>query len=144
MPEHAALLEVWECSVRASHSFLTKEDLGYYKSILPTFFPDLVLFCIKDDSGQILGFTASKDGSLEMLFVRDSHQGMGIGSKLLLHAKKELKISRVDVNLQNQAAAAFYYKHGFEEYRRSDSDSFGKPYPILHLRLQVWPADGII
>jgi putative acetyltransferase len=41
----------------------------------------------------------------------------------------------VDVNEQNEQAVGFYLKMGFQVEGRSDEDGFGKPYPLLHMRL---------
>jgi len=40
----------------------------------------------------------------------------------------------VDVNEQNQQAVGFYRRLGFEVEGRSEVDSMGKPFPLLHLR----------
>ncbi len=39
------------------------------------------------------------------------------------------------MNEQNEQAVGFYLKMGSEVEGRSEHDGFGKPYPLLHLRL---------
>jgi len=41
-----------------------------------------------------------------------------------------------DVNVQNSQAVGFYERMGFVEIERSEVDSQGRPYPLIHLRYQ--------
>ncbi|MER7245925.1 hypothetical protein [Kribbella sp. NPDC000426] len=56
------------------------------------------------------------------------------GSLLLEHAFAHFAATSVDVNEQNPQAIGFYQRHGFAQVSRSETDSTGKPYPILHLK----------
>jgi putative acetyltransferase len=47
-----------------------------------------------------------------------------------------LDVTEVDVNEQNPDAITFYLKYGFKIISRSETDSEGNPYPILHLKLK--------
>lgn len=130
------LLKIWESSVKATHHFLSTDDFEYYKSQLPSFFPMVDLYLYKDENQDApLGFMGAKDCKLEMLFVSDSYRGQGVGSALLKFAIEKLQITQVDVNAQNTEALEFYKKFGFIEYARSETDSFGKPYPIIYMKL---------
>jgi hypothetical protein len=42
----------------------------------------------------------------------------------------------VDVNEQNPQAMGFYLRMGFAVAGRSETDDVGRPFPILHLRLE--------
>ena len=55
---------------------------------------------------------------------------------LLDDAVTRLGASQVDVNEQNPKALGFYLKQGFAVAGRSPLDGGGRPFPILHLRLQ--------
>jgi putative acetyltransferase len=57
-----------------------------------------------------------------------------VGRRLVRHAVVELGATAVDVNEQNQEAVAFYRRLGFDVEGRSDVDSMGKPFPLLHMR----------
>lgn len=133
--EYPELISVWESSVKATHDFLKPEDFTFYKELIPNFFDNVLLYCIKNDQQEIIGFLGTHEENLEMLFVRAEQIGKGIGKKLLLYAMEELKISKVDVNKDNATATAFYKHFGFELKSTSDVDGCGKPYPILHLEL---------
>lgn len=133
---HPQLLKLWEQSVRASHHFLNDEQILKIRQqiIQHSYFDQVQLFHVEHQQ-QILGFRGIAGSKLEMLFISPSAFRQGIGSQLLQHALT-LGVTEVDVNEQNPDATAFYLKHGFEIISRSETDSEGNPYPILHLKLQ--------
>jgi putative acetyltransferase len=71
---------------------------------------------------------------MEALFVHPSFHRAGIGRRLARHAVLALGATTVDVNEQNAGAVAFYRRIGFEVDGRSEVDSLGKPFPLLHMR----------
>ena len=133
---HPQLLKLWEQSVRASHHFLNDEQILKIRQqiIQHSYFDQVQLFHVEHQQ-QILGFMGIAGSKLEMLFISPSAFRQGIGSQLLQHALT-LGVTEVDVNEQSPDATAFYLKHGFEIISRSETDSEGNPYPILHLKLQ--------
>lgn len=133
---HPQLLKLWEQSVRASHHFLNDEQILKIRQqiIQHSYFDQVQLFHVEHQQ-QILGFMGIAGSKLEMLFISPSAFRQGIGSQLLQHALT-LGVTEVDVNEQNPDATAFYLKHGFEIISRSETDSEGNPYPILHLQLK--------
>lgn len=134
--DYAEMLAVWEDSVRATHDFITEEDIEFFKPIIMEHaFPAVALKCAKDKDGAILGFIGVNDHKIEMLFVLDSARGQGIGKLLMHYALEHLKVTKVDVNEQNPEATGFYKKMGFKVTSRSPLDDMGKPFPILHMEL---------
>ncbi|GAB3511490.1 GNAT family protein [Emticicia fontis] len=133
--EHDVLLDIWESSVRATHHFLKEENILFFKQTIHEhkYFEMVELACIRDDTGQILGFLGTNEDNLEMLFVHADAIGKGIGKALLNHAIDEVKVTKVDVNEQNLQAVGFYLYHGFKTVNRSELDGTGKPFPILHM-----------
>lgn len=134
--QHAALLEVWEQSVRTTHHFLKEEQILQIRQQIIEFgyFDQVQLFHVEHQQ-QILGFMGIASHKLEMLFISSDAFRQGIGSQLLQHAL-QLGVTEVDVNEQNPNTVTFYLKHGFKVVSRSETDSVGNPYPILHLRLK--------
>ncbi|MFD1771665.1 GNAT family N-acetyltransferase [Sphingobacterium suaedae] len=128
------LIELWESSIRASHHFLSEEDIGFYRELIRTYLPLMDVYCI-DENGAAIGFAGLSEGMLEALFVHPGYTGKGIGKQLLLFAVHEKGIRRVDVNEQNQQALSFYEHFGFTIIGRSELDPSGRPYPILMLQL---------
>ncbi|USD35748.1 GNAT family N-acetyltransferase [Ferrimonas sp. SCSIO 43195] len=135
LPEdYVEMLSVWENSVRATHSFITEEDIEFFKPvIIEQAFPAVTLMCAKNEQGAILGFVGVHDAKVEMLFILDEARGRGTGKTLLQYAVEQLEATKVDVNEQNPLAVGFYEHMGFKVVSRSPLDDMGKPFPILHM-----------
>ena len=132
--EFPVLTDIWEAAVRATHLFLSDQDIAYFRPlVLNNFLPIVKLFAARDFDGRILGFGGTSEEKIEMLFVDPALFGNGIGKTLLKHIIQEEKIYKLDVNEQNPSAVQFYKKMGFEVVARSATDSMGKPYPLLHM-----------
>jgi len=124
--------------VRATHHFLKEEDIEYFRPlILNTYLNAVELRCVRNKEDQIIGFSGTADGSLEMLFIHPEIRGKGIGGILLQNAIEEHQVKKVDVNEDNHQALGFYEHYGFKVIGRSPLDGSGKPYPILHMELEV-------
>ncbi len=129
------LVGVWESSVRATHGFLAESDIAEIREQLAARYLDAVrLTLLRDETGRVAAFMGTAGGRLEMLFVRPDCFRRGLGRRLLEYAVASLGITEVDVNEGNPGAAAFYRRHGFVEFGRSEFDSAGRPFPILHMR----------
>lgn len=134
--DYPALAAIWRSAVDATHDFLADTDRDEIESHLQTDYFPAVTLSVAERDGKPAGFSGVLDGSLEMLFVDASARGGGIGTALLTHAIREHGVTKVDVNEQNAAAAAFYARRGFEVVGRSETDEAGRPYPLLHLMLR--------
>ncbi len=133
--DYPELLRVWEDSVRATHDFITEDDIESFKPmIMEQAFPAVELCCLRSN-GVIQGFVGVYEQKIEMLFLRNDARGCGIGRQLLSHAIDTLGCNKVDVNEQNPLAVGFYQHCGFVIESRSPLDSQGKPFPILHMVL---------
>jgi putative acetyltransferase len=130
-----ALADLWLRSVRATHHFLSEAEMqGLLPDVRNLALPNLELWVLCSEQDEPIGFMGLADSSLEALFLAPEHIGKGGGKMLLSHARDVKGALRVDVNEQNVAAVAFYLANGFEVVSRSDVDSAGRPYPLLHLR----------
>jgi len=134
--DKAEIVAVWEASVRSTHFFLKELDIVLYKSILEGFdFSTLAVFCLRDITGELLGFFGVSGDKLDMLFLRPECIGKGYGKLLMRYAIDQLSVQKVDVNEDNERAFAFYRQFGFVVINRKAIDDFGKPYPILEMAL---------
>jgi len=134
--EGERLIEVWEASVRATHHFLAESDIEFLKPLVLPALPGLAhLLGVRDESGVLVGFVGVADGKIEALFVHPAWHRVGVGRRLARHAVMNLGATRVDVNEQNDQAVAFYLRLGFRIEGRSDVDSMGLPFPLLHMRM---------
>lgn len=132
--DYPQIMAIWESAVRATHDFLKQEDFDFYKRMIPGFFNHVDLYILNTEK-DIVAFIGISGDNLEMLFVSDKQRGLGYGKRLLEYAISTLYIKRVDVNEQNKQAIGFYEKFGFKVITRSEKDSMGKDYPILHMSL---------
>ena len=134
--EYKNVVDVWEASVRATHHFLQEEDIQFFKPLILNNYLDAVtLRCVKSDTNEIIAFLGVAENNLEMLFIHPNYRGKKIGKLLLDFAIAKFAVTKVDVNEQNEQAVGFYLYYGFKIISRSETDSSGKPYPILHMEL---------
>jgi putative acetyltransferase len=135
--DREVLLDVWLRSVRATHTFVSEQDIqsmipqvqGYLASSEPEF------WVLSDDSGAIMGFMGMSGSKMDSLFIAPEFQRRGAGRRLVLHAQALHGELTVDVNEQNVAARRFYEACGFIVEGRLELDDQGRPYPLLHMRL---------
>lgn len=131
------LLEVWEDSVKATHLFLSSDDIKDIKEYVPEALKCVShLVIIKNESHQPIAFMGIDNTKLEMLFIKNSERGKGLGKKLLNYGIEKYNINELTVNEQNLNAKGFYEYMGFQTYKRTEVDEQGKPYPILYMRLE--------
>ena len=130
----AGLLGIWEASVRASHHFLTEDDI---RSLCPHAEEAIrqieTLWVVEYDDVRI-GFMGIQSDKIEMLFLHPDYFRKGIGRTLIQKAVSEAGADYVDVNEQNPAAVKFYEKMGFRTFRRDSTDDQGNPFPILRMK----------
>lgn len=130
-----SLLHIWESSVRATHLFLSEQEIARIKGYVPQALrgvPNLLV--AEGESGVLVAFAGIDRHKLEMLFVAAEYRGQGIGGRLLQHAVDKYAVRELAVNEQNPQAVGFYGHMGFRTYRRSETDEQGGPYPILYMK----------
>lgn len=123
------LLAVWEDSVRATHLFLSDDEINSIKPYVPQAIEGVARLYMATKAGQPVAFMGTEKGSLEMLFIASAERGKGLGKQLLERAERDEKVERVTVNEQNPQAIGFYEHMGFSVYKRTDLDEQGNPYP---------------
>lgn len=132
--DYARLLQIWEASVRATHHFLSEEDIQQYKkAIVDEYFAQLNLHFLSHGP-HIAGFIGLESNYIQMLFIDPEYFGQGMGTRLMQFACNHYKVQYVDVNEQNPGALSFYRRMGFEVFSRSPLDPSGKPFPMVHMR----------
>ena len=132
----AALLAVWEASVRATHHFLSDAAIRQIAGHVPQALGEVPLLAVAYDAqGHAVGFMVAAGGHLEMLFLDPAVRGRGLGRQLLRHGIHQWGVRSLDVNEQNPQARGFYEHMGFRVSGRSETDGQGQPYPILSMTL---------
>lgn len=135
-PFLGSLTDVWEKSVRATHLFLTDDEILKLKEYVPTALCGVSHLIIAESDGAPVAFMGTDKQRLEMLFILPEYRGMGLGACLVRLGIEKYGIREVGVNEQNPGAIGFYRHMGFETFKRSETDGEGNPYPILYMRLQ--------
>ena len=131
----AALVDVWERSVRATHLFLSDEEVRQIKKYVPQALTSVAhLIVAEDERGKPAAFMGTENGRLEMLFLSPAERGKGLGRQLLQYGIQNYSIRELTVNEQNPQAVGFYEHMGFKTYRRTDCDEQGSPYPLLYMK----------
>lgn len=131
------LLEVWEDSVKATHRFLSSEEIGNIRKYVPqAIFGVSHLIIIENETHLPIAFMGIENRKLEMLFIKNSERGNGLGKKLLNYGIENYSVNELAVNEQNLNSKGFYEYMGFKTYKRTELDEQGNPYPILYMRLE--------
>ncbi|MEK6399192.1 MAG: acetyltransferase [Terriglobus sp.] len=130
------ILTIWREAVDATHHFLSAEDRQHIEEEVVAFLPQAPLWLAVDNNNQPIGFMLLDNAHMEALFIHPSRSGSGIGRALVQHALAMHANLTTDVNEQNEQAAGFYKHIGFEQTGRSEQDSQGRPYPLIHLRMR--------
>lgn len=72
------LLEVWESSVRATHLFLSENEIENIKKYVPQALSEVPhLLVLNHENQGPIGFMGIAEQHLEMLFVADEERGKG-------------------------------------------------------------------
>ena len=131
------LLEVWEDSVKATHTFLSNKEIENIKEYVPQALKSIAhLVIMENENHKPIAFMGIENNKLEMLFIKNSERGKGIGKQLLTYGIENYNINELAVNEQNPMAKGFYEHMGFKVYQRNGLDDQGNPYPVLYMKLE--------
>ena len=130
------LVSVWEKSVRATHLFLSEDEIVRIKEYVSQALEGVAhLLTAENGDGEPVAFMGIESGRLEMLFVLPSERGKGIGKQLLMYGIDNYGVNELTVNEQNPQAVGFYEHLGFRTYKRTELDEQGGAYPLLYMRI---------
>lgn len=129
------LLAIWESSVKATHLFLSDEEIKNIKQYVPKALKEIPhLIIAENKNGYPIGFMGIADQKLEMLFILNEERKKGIGKKLLRYGIVNYSVNELTVNEQNSLAKGFYEHMEFQVYKKTDIDEQGNPYPLLYMK----------
>ena len=130
------LLIIWENSVRATHLFLSDEEVNHIKEYVLQALSGVEHLIVAEKENSIpVAFMGVENTRLEMLFLSPEERGKGRGKRLIEYGTKKYGIQEVTVNEQNTQAVEFYKHMGFETYKRTENDEEGNPYPLLYMKI---------
>ena len=102
------LVDVWEASVRATHLFLSANEIAEIKRYVPQALMGVAHLVVAErDDGAPAAFMGVQDGKLEMLFLAPEERGKGLGRQLLEHGIQRYAVESLVVNEQNPQARDF-------------------------------------
>ena len=102
------LLEVWENSVKATHLFLSDNEIEKIKEYVPQALKEVAhLIIIENENNIPIAFMGIEGTKLEMLFIKNSERRKGLGRQLLNYGIKNYNINELAVNEQNPNAKEF-------------------------------------
>jgi putative acetyltransferase len=133
-----ALFDIWLRSVQATHAFLSEEEIQNLVPAVRDYLASTAtqFWVLTGESETVVGFMGLSGSKMESLFLLPDVFRRGYGRALVQHAEGLHGEISVDVNEQNEQARAFYEACGFVVEGRSELDEAGRPFPLLHLRLQ--------
>lgn len=131
------LVDVWESSVKATHLFLSQNEIEFIKDYVILVLNEIRhLIIIENENNKPVGFMKVANQHLEMLFISNDERGKGLGKELLKYGIENYSINDLAVNEQNPLAKGFYEHMGFVVYKRTENDEQGNPYPLLYMKLK--------
>lgn len=108
-----ALAELWFDTSVAAHDFIPEQ---YWKEgrllMEEQYLPQAVVLVVEDGT-LLTGFIAMIGSHIAAIFVRNGHQGRGIGKLLLNHAKGMHPNLSLNVYQKNERSVGFYQSQGF-------------------------------
>lgn len=134
---HEQLINIWEKSVRATHLFLSDDEIMEIKKYVPQAINGIAHLIIAENENHCpVAFMGIEKQTLEMLFIAPKERGKGLGRQILQYGIDSHSVTALTVNEQNPLAKGFYEHMGFQVYKRTDHDEQGKPYPLLYMKLK--------
>ena len=131
--DHDTLVDIWLRSVKATHIFLTEQDIH---ALLPEVRNGALIkleWWVLCSDERAIGFLGLSGSKVEALFISPESLRLGGGRMLLNHARRLKGVLTADVNEQNAEAVRFYEACGFTVTGRSPVDSSGRPFPLVHM-----------
>ena len=87
------LIAVWEKSVKATHLFLSENEVEEIKEYIPQALNGVVhLIIAENESGSPAAFMGIEEQKLEMLFIAPEERGKGLGRKLLQYGMENYSV----------------------------------------------------
>ncbi len=87
--DYGALLDIWLRSVRATHTFLSEEDIRAFLPLVRDHaLTELEVWVLFADEGTLMGFMGLSGNRLEALFLAPEFFRRGGGRRLVEHARK--------------------------------------------------------
>jgi putative acetyltransferase len=107
------------------------ETVAFFRDVVPA---RAELWVEVAAGGALRGFIAFAPGTVEHLYVAPAHQRCGTGSRLLRLAQSRGEPLELWAFRRNDAARAFYLRHGFRALRETDGTGNEEREPDVRYR----------
>lgn len=119
--ETEAVADLWYRTGRAAYPYLpTWQALtpALAREVFREHIAGRCAVFVAEQAGSVVGYVALDGSYLDRLYVDPAHQGSGIGTALLEHARRlSPQGLELHTHQQNRPARAFYERHGFVAVR---------------------------
>jgi putative acetyltransferase len=129
----AQVIDVWYRASLIAHPFLTDDFLEVERAEIVERWLPAAATTIYEIDGRVVGFISLVDTEVGAVFVDPDHQGRGIGSALMDHARASRPFLELDVFEANTIGRGFYRVYGFRLVDRHVNDQAGQ----VELRLRL-------
>ncbi|MBO2637099.1 GNAT family N-acetyltransferase [Shewanella algae] len=106
------LLEIWLTASIDAHDFIAADFWQSQLDNMRRVYIPAAENYVYQHGAEVLGFYSLYENSLAALFVKPTMQGLGIGSRLLEHARQQREQLTLSVYCDNQASVDFYQRRG--------------------------------
>ena len=118
--------EIWLAANVRAHDFIPRQYWEGQLETVRTLFPQAELYVWQDGDGAVQGFVGLSGEHIEGIFVWPPAQSRGVGRALLDRAKAAHGRLTLNVYRNNDRAAAFYRREGFQTRGESVDESTGE------------------
>lgn len=101
------LVRIWENSVRATHLFLSDDEIKQIKSYVPQALNEFSHLIIAKNEGNAAAFMGCENGRIEMLFLAPSARGKGLGKALVQYGVCTLTCGKLPLTGKIRRLSAF-------------------------------------
>ena len=135
------LLDLWEKSMRATHNFVKESDIESIKNEVKNALNSNINLLAIAKNNNIVGFIATQENTIEMLFIHPQYFRQKIGLLLLKEACEKFLngFAKIIVfcNTQNINALRFYESFGFKIIDKNPKDNAGRNYETFKLEVKL-------
>ncbi|WP_319541387.1 N-acetyltransferase [uncultured Pseudodesulfovibrio sp.] len=129
-----AVLNIWlQASIKA-HDFVDRYFWESEQENMRNVYIPASENYVYELNARVIGFYSLHDDTLAALFVSPEHQGQGIGTALIKHAKTKRTQLGLSVYKENQASYGFYLSQGFSVVSEQVDQHTGHPEYSMSLK----------
>lgn len=128
------LTALWEQSVRASHQFLSEDEILALRPVVREALTEIPSLFVLETDVRPLGMIGLSEERIELFFLAPDAIGRGHGRKLIEAVRDLPGSAEISVNEENLSARLVYEHLGYRPVSRQPLDGQGARHPILILR----------